>query len=63
MRAGKLKNQWTTTQGALAAAKKAADARDYEAATELAKQAEGLANASIAQREREDRLWKDAEIH
>jgi hypothetical protein len=62
-RAAKLKNQWTTTQSALVAAKKAADGGDYDAAAQLAKQAEDLANASIAQSEREDRLWKDAEIH
>jgi hypothetical protein len=61
-RAGRLKNQWTTTQSVLVAAKKAADGGDYEAAVQLAKQAEDLANASIAQAEREQKLWKDAEI-
>jgi hypothetical protein len=62
-RAAKLKNQWTTTQSVLVAAKKAADGGDYEAAVQLSKLAEDLANASIAQSEREDKLWKDAEIH
>jgi|SRR6516162_10017624 hypothetical protein len=61
-RAGKLKNQWTPTQSALGAARKAADSGDYDAAVRLAKQAEDLANASIAQSEREDKLWTDAEI-
>lgn len=61
--AAKLKNQWTTTQSTLLAAKKAADGGDYEAATRLARQAEDMAKASIAQTEREDKLWKDAEIH
>ena len=63
LRAGKLKNQWTTTQSTLVGAKKAADGGDYDAAARFAKEAEDLANASIAQREREDKLWKDAEIH
>ena len=62
-RAAALKSQWTTTQSALLAAKDAADSRHYDAATRLAKHAEDLANASIAQSERENKLWKDAEIH
>jgi hypothetical protein len=62
-RAGKLKNQWTTTQSTLLAAKKAADGGDYDTALQLAKRAEELADASIAQIEREDKLWKEAEIH
>jgi protein involved in temperature-dependent protein secretion len=61
-KAGNLRNQWTVTSASLAAAKKAADGGDYETATRLAKQAESLANASIAQTEREKSLWKDSEI-
>ena len=61
--AGELKNQWTTTSAALAAAQKAADGGDFDAAAKLAKQAEALANASIAQVERESTLWKESELH
>ena len=61
-KAGELKNQWTTTSAALAAAKKAADGGDYEAAIRLAKQAEALAGASIAQVQRESTLWKTSEL-
>ena len=62
-KAGDLRNQWTATSASLAAAKKAADGGDYETATRLAKEAEALANASIAQTEREKTLWKELEIH
>src|SRR5258708_20600976 len=61
-KADELKNRWTTTDAALAAAKNAADNGDYDAATELAKQAEALANASIAQIQRENTLWKEFEL-
>jgi ribosomal protein L7/L12 len=61
-KAGELKNQWTTTGAALAAAKKAADGGDFDAATKLAKQAEAFATASIAQAERENKLWKESEL-
>ena len=60
--AGALKNQWTTTQQALAAAKKEATAGNFDKATELAKHAEALANASIAQANEQKKLWKNAEI-
>lgn len=62
-KAGELKNQWTTTSASLAGAKKAADSGDYDTATKLAKEAEALANASIAQVQREETLWKDSELH
>lgn len=61
-KAGELKNQWTTTSAALAAAKKAADSGEFEAAIALAKQAEALAGASIAQVQRESTLWKESEL-
>lgn len=61
-KAGELKNRWTTTSAALAAAKKAADGGDYDAAAKLAMQAEAFANASIAQVERENTLWKQSEL-
>src|SRR5476651_1820337 len=47
--AGSLRNQWTTTAATLAAAKKAADAGDFDAAIASAKEAEALAKASIFQ--------------
>ena len=62
-KAGDLRNQWTVTSASLAAAKAAADGGDYETAIRLAKEAEALANASIAQTEREKTLWKESEIH
>jgi hypothetical protein len=61
-KAGDLRNQWTVTSAFLAAAKTAADGGDYETAMRLAKEAEALANASIAQTEREKNLWKESEI-
>ena len=61
-KADELKNQWTPTGAALAAAKKAADSGDFEAAIALAKQAEALAGASIAQVQRESTLWKESEL-
>ena len=54
--AGKLRNQWTT------AAKKAADAGDFDKATASAKEAEALAKASIFQATSEKTRWKDMEI-
>ena len=45
--AGKLRNQWIPTATALAAAKKAGDAGDFDKAIEAAKEAEALAKASI----------------
>jgi hypothetical protein len=43
-------------------AKAAADAGDFDKALKLANQAEALAQASIAQTEREKTAWKDAVI-
>jgi hypothetical protein len=60
--ASALKNQWTTTAGALTAAKKAADAGKFDDAVKLAKEAEALAEASMAQAKQEAKLWRDAEI-
>jgi len=60
--AGQLRNQWTTTASTLAAAKKAADAGDFDKATEAAKEAEALAKASIFQATSEKTLWKEMEI-
>ena len=61
--AGSLRNQWITTETTLKAAKKAADAGDFDAATASAREAEALARASIFQASSEKDRWKDAEIH
>ena len=60
--AGSLRNQWTTTTATLAAAKKAADAGEFDKATASAKEAEALAKASIFQATSEKERWKDMEI-
>jgi multidrug resistance efflux pump len=60
--AGALRNQWLTTQTALAAAKKSGDGGDFDAATAQAREAEALAKASIFQATSETERWKDAEI-
>lgn len=61
--AGVLKNQWTTTEDALAAAKKAAAAGNFDMAVDQAKQAEALANASIAQAKDQESAWRAAIVH
>ncbi len=60
--AGRLRNQWTVTQAALTAAKKAADAGDFDQALKAAQEAEALAKASIVQATSEKQRWKDMEI-
>ncbi len=60
--AGQLRNQWTTTEAALAAAKKAAASGDFEQAVSSSKEAEALAKASIFQATSEKERWKDMEI-
>jgi hypothetical protein len=60
--AGALRNQWTTTAATLAAAKKAADAGEFDKATASAREAEALAKASIFQATSEKERWKDMEI-
>ncbi|HEX4411192.1 MAG TPA: hypothetical protein VH206_20670 [Xanthobacteraceae bacterium] len=60
--AGNLKNQWLPTEQALAAAKKAAAANDFDAAVKQAQQAETLAKASIFQAKEQDDAWKAAVI-
>jgi hypothetical protein len=61
--AGRLRNQWTTTEAALGAAKKAADAGNFDQAVTSAQQAEALAKASTFQATSEQQRWKDIEIH
>ena len=60
--AGALRNQWTTTAATLAAAKKSADAGEFDKATASAREAEALAKASIFQATSEKERWKDMEI-
>jgi hypothetical protein len=60
--AGALRNQWTTTESTLAAARKAADAGNFDDAAALAKEAEALARASIFQATSEKDAWKALEI-
>lgn len=60
--AGALKNQWTTTAQQLAAAKQAAAAGDFDKAAGLAKLAEALAKASVAQAKEQQEAWRAAEI-
>ena len=61
--AAEIKNQWTTTGQAIAAAKKAGDAGKFDDAVKLAEHAEELAKASIAQADEQKKNWKDAVIH
>jgi len=56
--AGALKNQWIPTEQALAAAKKAAAANDFDAAVVQAQLADALAKASIAQAKEQQTAWK-----
>ena len=60
--AGTLRNQWTVTAAALAAAKKAADSSDFDKAVAQSKEAEALAKASIFQATDEKEAWKALEI-
>jgi hypothetical protein len=60
--AGALRNQWTTTEAALAAARKAAEAGNFDQAVAEAKEAEALAKASIVQATSEKEAWKALEI-
>jgi hypothetical protein len=57
-----LRNQWTVTAAAMAAAKKAADSGDFDQAVAAAKEAEALARASSFQATSERELWKELEI-
>ncbi|WP_315722604.1 MULTISPECIES: hypothetical protein [unclassified Bradyrhizobium] len=60
--AGRLRNQWTVTQAAINAAKKAAESGNLDQALKSAQEAEALAKASIVQATSEKQLWKDMEI-
>ena len=60
--AAQLRNQWTTTEAALAAAEKAGAGGDFDQAVASSKEAEALAKASIFQATSEKERWKDLEI-
>jgi S-formylglutathione hydrolase FrmB len=57
-----LKTQWNTTVATLRAARAAAEAGKFDEAIALAKEAEALAEASIAQARDEQGAWKDSVI-
>jgi hypothetical protein len=61
--AAQLRDQWTVTATALAGAKKAADAGDFDKAVAESKEAEALARASVFQATSEKDAWKAMEIH
>ena len=60
--AAALKTQWTTTVATLHAAQAAATAGKYDEAIALAKQAQALAEASIAQAKDQATAWRDGVI-
>jgi hypothetical protein len=57
-----LKTQWTTTVATLKAAQDAANAGKLDDAIALAKQAEAMAEASIAQAREQQGAWQDGVI-
>ena len=61
--AAQLRDQWTVTATALAGAKKAADAGDFDKAVAASQEAEALARASVFQATSEKDAWKAMEIH
>ncbi|KMQ74410.1 hypothetical protein [Marinobacter subterrani] len=54
--------QWTVTSDRLKAAKSAADNGDYEKAKSMAREALNLAEASVAQREQQQKVWRNVAI-
>ena len=60
--AGKLRNQWTTAVSALAAAKKAAEAGDFDKAVAESNKSEALSKAAIFQTHEQQDAWKQMEI-
>jgi hypothetical protein len=61
--AGALRDRWTPTEAALKQAKQAADAKNYDAATALAREAETLAKISVQQARAQETAWRDAVVH
>ena len=60
--AGRLRNRWTVTETALAGARKAAGEGNFDHATDMAREAEALAKASVFQAKSEKEAWKNLEI-
>ena len=60
--AAAMKTQWTTTVATLKAAQAAATGGKYDEAIALAKDAQALAEASIAQAKDQATAWKDGVI-
>ena len=58
-----MKAGWLTTTNELKAAKMAAGAGKFDDAVKHAKEAEALANASIAQAEEQKKSWKNIVVH
>ena len=61
-RAGQARNRWTSTEDTLKAAKKAADAKDFDRATDLANLAKAMADQSLIQAKEQAAAWRDAVI-
>jgi hypothetical protein len=55
-------NAWTTTETRLESARNAANARHYEEALALAKQAEILAKASLEQTRKQQTAWRESVV-
>lgn len=55
-------NQWTTTDRVLESARAAAKDGDYEKATELAHQAQKLAQLSVEQAKTQSEVWQKAVV-
>ena len=60
--AAAVKNQWTTTGQAIAAAKKAVADGKFDDAVKLAQHAEELAHASVAQAKEQETAWTKAVV-
>jgi predicted nucleic acid-binding Zn-ribbon protein len=57
-----VQNRWTVTESELKAAKKAADAQNFDVAVASAERAEALAKRSVAQAKEQGQQWTDAVV-
>lgn len=57
-----IRNEWTTTQDEMKAAKKAADAGNFDEAVKHAQEAEALARVSVEQAKEQKKLWPEAVV-
>ena len=60
--AGTLQDRWTTTETVMKQAREAAASGDYADATALARRAQALAAASVAQAREQAKLWPNAVV-